>query len=163
MSISAIGSNYQNQRYVPATAVGTEQKQPGGISEINKLNAEIKKAESEMKETAKEVQKAVGQSVGGSSEKVQMLQNKIQMQQQAILTKQLKIKDIEDPTKATTKQVSAEPVATPRFDRYAARNDASGQPDNVYRLEEKDGAQNIVFNRPKEPANPPPQFSQQSR
>lgn len=148
MGVTAIGPSYQNQRSVPAATVGTEQENPGGISEINKLNSEIKQAESEMKETAKEVQKAVGESIGGSSEKVQMLQNKMQMQQQAVLMKQMKIKEIESPSKATTERASADTITQPRVDQYVAGEDASSTPDNVYRLEEKDGIRSIVFNRP---------------
>lgn len=148
MSVNAIGTSYQNQRTVPTATVGTEQEKPGGVTEIKQLNSEIKKAESEIKETAKEVQKAVVESIGGSSEKVQLLQTKIQMEQQTILMKQMEIKEIEFPSKSAEERASADTVAQLRADQYVSGEDTSGEPDNVYRLEEKDGTRTIVFNRP---------------
>lgn len=150
MSVDAIGQSYPNQTRVPPATVGAEQEQPGSSAEISKLSAEIKQAESVIKETAKEVQKAVSESVGGSSEKVQLLQNKIQMQQQTILMKQMKIKEMELPSKAAAVQPSVNRDTPPRVDRYVGGQDRADEPDNVYRMEEKDGTRTIVFNRPEE-------------
>lgn len=149
MSVNAVSSSYQNQTKAPAAAVGTKQGKTDGNAEINKLNAEIKQTESELKKTAKEVQKAVGDSAGGSSEQVQLLQNKMQMQQQAISMKQIKIKKIESPSKSTAEQAEGNMSVRAKVDQYIAGEDTSSKPDNVYRLEEKDGKRTIIFNRPK--------------
>lgn len=148
MSVNAIGSSSQNQTRLPAETLDTKQEKSNDYVEINQLKGEIKQAESEMKETAKEVQKAVGESPGGASEKVQMLQNKMQLQQQAILMTQMKIKEIESPSKAVTEQLSADTAVRPRVDQYVAGEDVKNEPDNVYRVEEEDGMRTIVFNRP---------------
>lgn len=146
MGVNAIGASYQSPTRTPAQEAGAETEKPGGSSEISKLNAEIEKAESELKETAKEVQQAVGESIGGSSEKVQLLHNKMQMQQQAILMKQLKIKEIEAPSKPAENQAAARP----RLDRYVAGENAPKEPASVYRLGEKDSARTVIFPRPED-------------
>ena len=147
MSINAIGAGVQNQTKLPTPAIEKAQHSAGDPSQVSQLNAEIEQAEAEIKETMKEVQKAVAESVGGGSEKAQMLQNKILMQQQEIMTKQLQIKEIESPKDATSKQVSSATETRQRFDRYEAGQADEKAPDNVYRLEEKDGTRQIVFNR----------------
>ncbi len=148
MSISAIGPNYQNQMGLAGTTAGEEGKRPDASTEISRLNTEIQKAESEMKGTMKDLQSAVGKGKGGSSEKVQILQNKVQMQQQTILMKQLKVKELESPQKPAAQQAPANAAGRPRVDRYTPGEDISGQPDNVYRVEKRNGEQTILFNRP---------------
>lgn len=150
MSVSAIVGGCQNQAKLPADAIGKEKQNPGDASQVNKLNAEIKEAEAEVKETLKEVQKAAEESIGGKSDKAQILQSKLLMQQQEIMTKQMQVKELEAPKDAAAGQIMSVTDARPRFDRYAAEQEDANAPDNVYRLEEKDGTRQIIFKRPEE-------------
>lgn len=147
MSINAIGAGCQNQAKLPTPIIEETQQTPRDPSEVSKLNAEIKQTEAEMKETMKEVQKAATESMDGGSEKAQMLQSKILMQQQEIMTKQLQIKEMESPKDPNTEQVLSAIEARPRFDRYEAEKEGERLSDHVYRLEEKDGTRQIIFNR----------------
>lgn len=146
MGIQSINTSNQNHDF-SASKVETPKKTENN-SAITKLNTQIKQKETALKQLVRDAQAAAAEGPGGTSEKAQLLQNKIAMQQQQIALMQMQVRELTADKEPTNEKSSMTVNNRSRFDKFE-RSEERGetQPNNIYRIEEKDGTRKIVFNR----------------